>query len=86
MQSSKRRENEERCFEICKEARAMEEAARLIYLTASAFWQWHCPSVIWEDMPDEITNIMLDYFGPWAKREERELVIRGPFTEDDEGP
>lgn len=68
-------------------AMQLKMAATIINDICHTFWSWHCPHVIYERVPAEVGEIIVQFFGEeHAKVEETTVTVAGLFTEDDEGP
>lgn len=63
----------------------LKMAATIINDICHSFWSWHCPSVIYERVPPEVGEIIVQFFGAeHAKTEGTTITVEGLFTEDDE--
>lgn len=67
-------------------AMQLQSAAQIIKDICDSFWVWHCPSVIYERVPHEIGEIVVEFFGPNASQEGTTITVQGLFTEDYESP
>lgn len=61
-----------------------KEAMEHVYYICSCFVQWHCPSVSWDNLTEDVAQAICDFFGTHARREGTSVIVEGLLTEDNE--